>query len=63
MSFNRFVTFSIENKIFTRDKFLVKTLLNIQTFANNVATDDPIKTLEDLEINWNQVRNSFLFRI
>lgn len=25
MSFNRFVTFSIENNIFTRDKFLVNS--------------------------------------
>ncbi|CAK56126.1 unnamed protein product (macronuclear) [Paramecium tetraurelia] len=44
MSFDRFVTFSLENNIFSEEKF--------QRFSRNVDQNDPIKNLNDLKENW-----------
>ncbi|CAK57850.1 unnamed protein product (macronuclear) [Paramecium tetraurelia] len=48
MSFDRFLTFSIEQNLFSEEKFT--------NFANSVDEQDPIKTLEDLYRNWNDVK-------
>ncbi|CAD8084958.1 unnamed protein product [Paramecium primaurelia] len=48
MSFDRFLTFSIEQNLFSEEKFT--------NFANSVVDQDPIKTIEDLQLNWNDVK-------
>ncbi|CAD8096851.1 unnamed protein product [Paramecium primaurelia] len=55
MSFDRFITFSIEHNLFSEEKFT--------NFANNVIEEDPIKTIEDLHNNWNNVKARLINRI
>ncbi|CAD8043354.1 unnamed protein product [Paramecium primaurelia] len=55
MSFNRFVTFSLENNIFSKEKF--------QRFSKNVDLNDPIKNLNDLKENWVNIQALLNYRI
>lgn len=62
MSFDRFVTFSLENNLFSEEKFQVSYLLN-QLFSKNVEQYDPIKNLSDLKENWINIQKLLTSRI
>ncbi|CAD8125521.1 unnamed protein product [Paramecium sonneborni] len=55
MSFDRFVTFSLENNIFSEEKF--------SKFSKNVDPNDPIKNLNDLKENWINIQLLLMSRI
>ncbi|CAD8192743.1 unnamed protein product [Paramecium octaurelia] len=55
MSFDRFVTFSLENNIFSEEKF--------SKFSKNVDSNDPIKNLNDLKENWLNIQSLLMSRI
>ncbi|CAD8211498.1 unnamed protein product [Paramecium pentaurelia] len=55
MSFDRFVTFSLENNIFSEEKF--------SKFSKNVDFNDPIKNLNDLKDNWINIQQLLISRI
>ncbi|CAD8188632.1 unnamed protein product [Paramecium octaurelia] len=55
MSFDRFITFSIEHNLFSEEKFT--------NFANSVIEEDPIKSIEDLHQNWSYVKERLINRI
>ncbi|CAD8126930.1 unnamed protein product [Paramecium sonneborni] len=55
MSFERFITFSLENNIFSEEKF--------SKFSKNVDPNDPIKSLNDLKENWTNIQLLLMSRI
>ncbi|CAD8108164.1 unnamed protein product [Paramecium sonneborni] len=55
MSFDRFITFSIEHNLFSEDKFT--------NFANSVMEEDPIKSIEDLHNHWIDVKTRLGIRV
>ncbi|CAD8103273.1 unnamed protein product [Paramecium primaurelia] len=55
MSLDRFVTFSLENNIFSEEKF--------SKFSKNVDSNDPIKNVNDLKDNWKNIQSLLISRI